>query len=248
MRRALAIVVGAVVVASCGGGSSPGTGSCVGPSEICEDVGTCAAPPADRVGVATYYDFADGSGNCGFDATPNDLMVGAMNDHDYAGSYACGGCVDVDGPSGSVRVRIVDRCPECQEGHIDLSPEAFAKIAAIELGIVDIAWRYVDCEPSGNVKIRFKDGANQWWTAVQIQNARYPVGRFEYLHADGTFHEVPREQYDYFVEAAGMGPGPYTFRITDVFGHEITEENVALPADTSAPVDVDGAHQFPSCG
>lgn len=244
MRAWLALPL---LLAACGS-SSPGSGSCLGPGELCDDLGTCAAPPADRVGEATYYDFADGSGNCSFDATPDDLMVGAMNDHDYAGSFACGACVEVDGPDGSVKIRVVDRCPECPEGDIDLSPEAFELVAPLPAGRVDIAWRYVACEPSGGVVLRFKDGANPWWTAVQVRNARYPIGRFEYLAPDGTFVEVARESYNYFVEPSGMGEGPFTFRITDAFGHEIVEEGVALPADTSAPVDVQGSQQFPSCG
>src|SRR5688500_431718 len=92
-------------------------------------VGTPCAGAEPHEGEATYYDFADGSGNCGFPATPEDLMVAAMNHTDYAGSAACGACVRAVGPNGSVDVRIVDRCPECPAGDIDLSPEAFERIA-----------------------------------------------------------------------------------------------------------------------
>src|SRR5689334_8902065 len=90
--------------------------------------GTCSAIPADESGDGTYYD-ATGAGNCSFDATPDDLMVAAMNAPDYASAAWCGGCVEVTGPIGTVTVRIVDQCPECQKGSLDLSPQAFEKIA-----------------------------------------------------------------------------------------------------------------------
>lgn len=74
---------------------------------------------SEQKGIATYYD-ANGSGNCGFDPGA-DLMVAAMNREQYDNSAVCGECVDIVGPKGSVRVRIVDQCPDCDWGHLDLS-------------------------------------------------------------------------------------------------------------------------------
>src|SRR5436190_1219322 len=107
MRRA---VVGlCALVVGCGrsddGGSPP-------PAE-------CSAP-VEAAGEGTYYD-ADGTGNCSFDASPNDLMVAAMNDADYHTAAWCGACVAVTGPAGTVTVRVVDRCPGCASGDLDLS-------------------------------------------------------------------------------------------------------------------------------
>jgi len=106
-----------------GGGASSGAG---GQSSSSGFGGAWVGTPCDgaesHTGEATYYTFADGSGNCGSPATPNDLMVGAMNHTDYAGSAACGACARIVGPQGTVDVRIVDRCPECPQGDIDLSP------------------------------------------------------------------------------------------------------------------------------
>src|SRR5262245_49529075 len=82
----------------------------------------CPDSQTVQTGEATFYTWADGTGNCGYDATPFDLMVGAMNEADYANSAVCGSCVVVDGPRGQIRIRIVDRCPGCPSGGIDLSP------------------------------------------------------------------------------------------------------------------------------
>ena len=67
-------------------------------------------------------------------------MIGAMNHTDYADSAACGACVELTGPNATITIRIVDRCPECPAGDIDLSPEAFAAIAELSQGRVPITW------------------------------------------------------------------------------------------------------------
>lgn len=121
------------------------------------DAPTCADVPSVRHGEATFYTFADGGGNCMFDPTPNDLMVGAMNQIDYAGSRICGACVQVIGPKGdTIRIRIVDRCPECPQGNVDLSPLAFSKIADTSLGRVPISWQLIGRDVQGPIVYHFK--------------------------------------------------------------------------------------------
>jgi expansin (peptidoglycan-binding protein) len=190
-------------------------------------------------GKITYYN-ADGSGNCSFPASPNDLMVAAMNQVEYDGSAACGECVKVNGPKGSVVVRIVDRCPECLKGHIDLSKEAFAKIADLALGVVQVTWQVVPCQVSGPIIYHFKDGSNQWWTAIQVRNHRYAIKSLE-AQVGGSFQPLPREMYNYFVASSGLGPGPYTLRVTDVLGHVLVDSNIPFKVNQEVP----GAAQFP---
>ncbi|HXG00132.1 MAG TPA: expansin EXLX1 family cellulose-binding protein [Bacteroidota bacterium] len=203
----------------------------------------CETPFPLRTGYATYYTWANGGGNCMFDPTPHDLMVGAMNAMDYAGSAACGSCVKITGPRGQVVVRIVDQCGDCPQGNIDLSPQAFERIAELAQGRVPITWQYVPCEVQGNIIYHFKDGSNQWWTAVQVRNHRYPIVRLEYLMSSGTFRTVSRMEYNYFVEPNGMGPGPYTFRVTDVYGRVLVDSGIPHVENGDVP----GAGQFPPC-
>jgi len=230
--------------------SEPGSAES-GSAEDAADSGSAeGAAPSDPCagadmhgGEATYYDFADGSGNCGFPATPDDPLVAAMNHTDYAGSAACGSCVRIDGPDGSVDVRIVDQCPECPAGDIDLHPDAFARIAPVEAGRVPITWQYVPCAVEGPVVYHFKDGSNPYWTAVQIRNHRNAIARFE-VEQDGAWVEVARVDYNYFVQESGMGEGPLSFRITDVTGAVLEDAGIPLLDDADAP----GAAQFASCG
>jgi len=192
-------------------------------------------------GIATYYD-ADGSGACLFGPSPEDLMVAAMNADEYENAIACGAYVYLTGPKGAVTVRIVDLCPECEAGHLDLSQEAFSRIAELVEGRVPITWQVLSPTLTGPIAYHFKDGSNQWWTAVQVRNHRNPVVRLEYLSQDGKWKDVPRTRYNYFVQTRpGMGPGPYAFRVTDIHGNVLTDYGVPHIENGT----VSGTNQFP---
>jgi expansin len=208
-----------------------------------------ADPPDEPVlfgqvhsGEGTYYWEADGSGNCLFDPSPENLLVAAMNQADYNQAALCGAYAQVSGPKGTITVRIVDRCPECAPGDIDLSPQAFALIAEMAHGRVPISWQLVSPPLEGPISYRFKDGSNQWWTAVQVRHHRNPIVSLEYLDNQGVFQPVPRTMYNYFVQTEpGMGPGPYTFRVTDIFGRTLVDtaiphvENGVVPGQAQFP-------------
>ena len=236
----LGVLVGVAVVA----GVAAACGSCSG-----DDAkppggggGSCTAIPADETGDGTYY-AATGGGNCSFDATPNDLMVAAMNHTDYATAAWCGGCVEVTGPKGTQVVRIVDQCPECKVGDLDLSMQAFAKIADVSAGRVQITWHEVACDVSGPIAYHHKDGTSQFYTAIQVRNHRYPIKKLEVGGAGGAWTEIPRVDYNYFIPAQPLGAGPYMLRVTDTRGQVVEDDAVPFAADTTEQ----GAAQFPTC-
>jgi expansin (peptidoglycan-binding protein) len=240
MRRSIFILVGVMTVVLSGFS---------GPREAASDGGAIIylpliARPRQNLlhtGIATYYD-ATGDGACMFGPSPNDLMVTALNAEEYNTAAYCGAFVEVYGPSGTVTVRIVDLCPECLAGHLDLSREAFAKIANPVLGRVSITWRIVSPNLAGPIAYHFKDGSNQWWTAVQIRNHRNPVAKFEYRTSGGQWVTVPRVSYNYFVQTnPGMGAGPYTFRVTDMYSNTLTDSGIPFMESGT----INGAGQFP---
>lgn len=215
----------------------------------CSDPATVAVitkcPDAQPVhsGQATFYTFASGAGACMFDTTWNDLMVLAMNRIDFDSTNICGGCATVTGPKGTITVRIVDLCPECPKGNIDLSPSAFAKIADTSQGRVAATWKIVSCNVEGPILYRFKEGSNQWWTAVQVRNHLNPIARLEYLTAQGTYKNVKRAEYNYFIEPAGMDPGPFTFRVIDIYNNVLIDSGIVHIEKGSVP----GHAQFKPC-
>ena len=240
----------AVVLAACGGDDPTPSGSSSGASSTSSSGGTSSggstssssggtssggssggAPwsTTPKDGIATYYD-ADGSGNCSFDKSPGDLDVVALNPEEYAKSAACGGCLKVTGPSGDVTVRVVDSCPGCATGHLDLSKEAFAKIAELKVGRVSITYQGVACGVSGNMSYRFKDGSSKFWTAIQVLNHRVPIEKLEYEKA-GAWVAMKRESYNYFVESKGVGvSSDLKVRATGVNG-QVVEDTLATVGD-----------------
>ena len=200
-----------------------------------------AMPNPIHQGIATYYS-ATGEGACSFAPSPEDLLVAAMNAEEYKNAAVCGAYVQVSGPKGAITVRIVDLCPECKAGHLDLSQEAFGRIADLPLGVVPITWQVVSPSLSGPISYHFKEGSNPWWTAVQIRNHRNPIAKLEYFSPDGQWVPVPRTSYNYFVQTnPGMGPGPYTFRVTDRYGNSLVDPGVSHVENGS----VNGSGQFP---
>jgi expansin (peptidoglycan-binding protein) len=181
-------------------------------------------------GQATYY-AATGAGSCMFDPSPNDLMVAAMNNEEYDNASVCGASIRVKGRLGEVTVRIVDLCPECPYGNIDLSKQAFAKIDDTIKGRVPVTWWYVESLVEGPVKYRIKTGSNPWWIGIQVLNHRTPISKLE-AYYNGAWVTIPRTNYNYFVYSAGLGAGPFTLRVTDFYGEQLIDANIPLKPDS----------------
>ena len=210
--------------------------------------GTECAPAEVFEGQATWYELATPLVNCSYPTETLPPYYGAMNTAQYAESAMCGACVRVTGPKGSVDIQVVDQCPFdtnpiCYEGHIDLNPAAFEQIGDIIDGIIPITWEVISCTSPDPVRYTFKEGSSQWWTAVLVTNHRNPIAKFEVDTGGGNFKEVPREGYNYFVDDAGFGTGPFTFRVTDIHGNTITDSGI--PLQLGDPIA--GQSQFPSC-
>jgi len=176
-------------------------------------------------GNGTFYG-ATGAGNCMFDAG-SDRMIAAMNHTDYDNSQACGAWVAVTGPSGAtITVKIVDQCPECAPGAIDLSAEAFAKLAAPSAGRIPITWHLLSPQLSGPVSYVYKSGSSQYWCAIQVRDHRNPVAALE-VKAGGGWRALPRQDYNYFLSADGAGCGG-DIRVTDIYGNQVTDTGIGI--------------------
>jgi expansin (peptidoglycan-binding protein) len=193
-------------------------------------------------GEGTFYTYS-GGGNCSFPKDDSILTV-AMNAADYAGSAACGGLIKVTSQNtgASVIVRVDNQCPECQKGDLDLEQAAFAQIDDIVAGRIPVKWHYIANDQAGDMKLYFKEGSSQWWTAVQVRDHLYPVSKVAYRRSgDSQYIDLPRKPYNYFVADSGFGVGPYDFRVTDFWGQTVEISNVAFKVTT----EIETGKQFP---
>ncbi|WP_018786654.1 expansin EXLX1 family cellulose-binding protein [Micromonospora sp. CNB394] len=190
-----------------------------------------AAPPvggATRSGKATFYDSEGAGGNCSRPAAPADRMYVALGPDEYASGASCGGFLDVTGPRGTVRVLVMDQCPECAPGHLDLSAEAFARIADPVQGVVKVSYRaVVNPKLPGPLTFRMKEGSSQWWFAVLVGDHGNPLRSVE-VRSDGSWRTAQRQDYNYWLIGSGAGPGPYEIRVTDVYGHRATATGIRM--------------------
>ncbi|KAL3659854.1 hypothetical protein V7S43_015156 [Phytophthora oleae] len=129
-------------------------------------------------GHATTYGLTDPSGgNCNFMKYPQAAVSNfvAINKVQWDSSMSCGRCAQVtctdslcSGRSQeSEIVYVVDQCPGCNEGDLDLSPSVFKSITGMEPGIVEISWEFVTCPVTGNIEYCLKEGSNSFWAAIQ---------------------------------------------------------------------------------
>jgi expansin (peptidoglycan-binding protein) len=206
-------------------------------------VATAACPPPfQSSGDGTYY-AADGSGACEFPANAADPYVGAINAPQWNGAAHCGECLEVTGPLGSVRVRIVDECPECAVGDVDMHPDAFAQIAEIEDGRVPISWTRVDCPVSGNVISRVSQGSNPFYIGLVADHYRIGVADMS-IRVASTWHAMVRQDYNRFVyTGAGEVDPPFDVRITSTAGEAI-EQSIG---NLNGGSEFDSGQQFSPC-
>jgi expansin (peptidoglycan-binding protein) len=187
--------------------------------------------------VATAYEAGDGNGACLFGPSP-DLMVAAMNTADYQTSAACGAHVLVRAANGrSLTVRITNECPlPCAPGQLDLSQQAFAKLADLKVGRLPITWSVLSPATSARIALRYKTGSSRYWCALQAIGHRNPIARLDVRTASG-WRQLPRTEFNYFIAADGVGCGG-TVRLTDAYGEHLTVGGVAIRPDVVQPTGV----------
>ncbi len=215
---------------------------CIAAGIACGAASATCPPAFQSSGEATYY-AADGSGACSYPADTSDPLIAAINGPQWSGSAHCGECLQVTGPLGTVRVRIVDECPECATGDLDLHPTAFAQIAHVIDGRVPISWTRVDCPETGHVIARVSEGSNPYYIGLVADHHRQGVSGMSILVAT-TWQAMARQDYNRFVYTGG-GPvnPPFQIRTTSTAGESV--QHTVANLDAGSVFNADG--QFSTC-
>jgi expansin (peptidoglycan-binding protein) len=187
-------------------------------------------------GEATHYVLQPGNGNCSYPAANTDQMYVALSPGEYGAAAACGSYLQVSGPDGSVTAEVVDQCPECQAGHIDLSESAFARIAQLSAGLVPVTYHTIIDPPlPAPLALRVKEGSSPYWLALLPIGSGNPVTSVRVSSASHGWQNLARASYNYWLAPSGMGSGPFTVQLTDSVGHQVTVTGISLTPGVVQP-------------
>ncbi|KAF2715297.1 carbohydrate-binding module family 63 protein [Pleomassaria siparia CBS 279.74] len=188
-------------------------------------------------GEATFYGGNVDGGMCSFTGytIPSGIYGTALSDSNWDGAESCGACVSVQGPSGnSVTAMIVDQCPGCGLNHLDLFPDAFAKLAQPSTGVIPVSWSFVPCGITTPLILKNKSGTSQYWFSMQVENANVRVSTLE-VSTDGgsTWQATTRQPYNFFENSSGFGTDTVDVKVTSVDGKTVTVNSVSIASGTT---------------
>jgi expansin len=222
-------VAAAAVALAVGMSQAVGTRACAAVFSASDAQAGQAQQAGEVSGIATHY-VLQSLPNCSYPSPPADGLFVALSPDEYDSAAACGGYLEVHGPDGSVRVEVIDQCPGCGDGHIDLSEAAFSAIAPLNQGLIDVTYQpLVDPSLPGPVSLLVKQGSSQYWLALLAMNTGNALASVQVQsESGGGWYSLVRASYNYWIAQSGAGAGPFTVRLTDTQGHVVTVRGIAL--------------------
>jgi expansin (peptidoglycan-binding protein) len=194
-----------------------------------------APPSASTVtqGRAFFYNPSTGPGSCSLGPLPADGLYVSLATPQYAAGSACGSYLNVSGPAGTVRAEVVDSCPGCTNGGIDMSEAAFSRVASPAAGTALVSYQLArDPQLTGPLELRVAQSATTAWLAIQVINHGNPLSSVDVAPSGspaGTrWQPLTLSPDDYWVAATGAGAGPFMVRVTDIFGHQVVADGIKL--------------------
>ncbi|KAF4037318.1 putative carbohydrate-binding module family 63 protein [Phytophthora infestans] len=159
-------------------------------------------------GDGTSYTLGDvSSGNCNFmSAVPTaSTNYAALNNDQWDNLANCGRCAEVSciddqcaDQTTTAIVQILDRCPECSSGDLDLSPTVLKNITGSDPSRLSIRWKFMDCPNPGSIEVCLKSGSNGYYVAVQPTNTLVGV---EIVTINGESTTMVDSAYYYLIES-----------------------------------------------
>ncbi|KAL2010208.1 hypothetical protein VTN00DRAFT_6015 [Thermoascus crustaceus] len=206
------------------------------PRNAWDDIKNFFKGGGDSDGQVTYYEGDINKGTCSFTGytLPAGIFGSALSVNAWDDASNCGACVNIKGPTGSIKAMIVDQCPSCQENHIDLFQDAFSALASLATGLLNIKYEFVPCDISSPIVLKNKDGSSPYWFSMQVVNANIPVKTLE-VSTDGgnTWQQTQREQYNFFNKDGGFGTDTVDVKVTSKTGKVLITKGVKVGSGVS---------------
>ncbi|TFK45284.1 barwin-like endoglucanase [Heliocybe sulcata] len=83
--------------------------------------------------------FTPGLGACGATSASTDLIV-ALSPSEFASGAHCYKHITITFNGKTTDATVVDECPGCEVGSLDLSPAAFSALASLGAGRIKVDW------------------------------------------------------------------------------------------------------------
>ncbi|KAH6656295.1 RlpA-like double-psi beta-barrel-protein domain-containing protein-containing protein [Truncatella angustata] len=189
-------------------------------------------------GTSTFYGGNLNGGTCSFttmSSLPSGIYGTAFSGSGWSNAANCGACLQVTGPNGnSIKVMVVDKCPECETGHLDLFQDAFAKLGSISAGKIATSYAPVACGITSSLVLHNKSGTSKYWFSMQVVNHNQPVSKLE-VSTDGgsTWQATTRQDYNFFEKSSGFGTDTVAVRVTGSNGKTVVVKNVSVASGVS---------------
>lgn len=213
---------------TCVAGNSPNEASA--PSRFPVSAVTFA-PIGPDVAVEARYSVFGEQVSCSFRELPPDGYYAGLSTSDYGRADLCGAYLDIQGPYGSVRALVVDRCAACAAGQLDLSAAAFEQIADPAAGVTQVGYRLVrDPQPARELTYEVRPDSTRTWFGILFGGTGNPLREAAVRPAAGGPLRPLTRLADNYWTISGSGLGPFTARVTDVFGNE-----AEIPGVTAEP-------------
>ncbi|KAI0781115.1 RlpA-like double-psi beta-barrel-protein domain-containing protein-containing protein [Trametes elegans] len=110
----------------------------------------------------TFYDV--GLGACGQYNQPSDFIV-ALSSQNYGGGYPgphCFKMIEITCNGKTTQAQIMDECPGCDWGGLDLSRGLFQFFDSLDKGVLTADWHYVDDPPAQPTSSKWVEPTSTW--------------------------------------------------------------------------------------
>ncbi|KAI0485220.1 RlpA-like double-psi beta-barrel-protein domain-containing protein-containing protein [Xylariaceae sp. FL0804] len=203
-------------------------------------------------GTSTFYGGNLQGGMCSFSTytLPSGIYGTAFSGSSWDSAAHCGACMEVTANGKTITAMVVDQCPECDEGHLDLFEDAFDALSPSSSDPLATSYVFVDCPDdtttssgggggggvSGPLVLHSKSGASAYWFSMQVVNARAPVAGLA-VSTDGgdgdSWRDLAalRTEYNFFEYASGFGAGAVAVKVTSDAGEVVVVEDVVVASD-----------------
>lgn len=194
-------------------------------------------PNAPNNGDGTAFGGSVVGGSCSFKKiwsvnTMNFFNHGvAMNSAQYDNSLACGTCVKIYFNNLALMALVLDKCPECKQGDLDMFLETWQTIIQADPARKHIVWEFLPCPSwivSGNVNLRI-DEINVYHLAVQPENFKCKIKEMHILQ-DGNWLKGERDDTTriglYFTFKDRQLKPPFRFKLTNLYDEELESDNL----------------------